>query len=381
MAFSRKLARLLQFTIGTAVLACLAGSQATSQPSNQFAANACARRAVVDAASGTQINGIEDLVYAPATQRVYLSAYDREALAEAVNNRADNLPGGAIYALDISTLLAGSQGPIDVRDMTPQRLDGALMHPHGIAAGPDGQVAAVDRGYSRIEGAWRMKVRILTFAPDGDRLQPTGLVRHAALCRSNDLAYMGPSTLLVTADHGACGQLGRLFEDVLGLANGELVRIDNPTVDPKVRVVVDGLAYPNGVAVAHKHDRVYVAETRGRRIAVFNRTELSRAHKMPVVTRVELSGGPDNLNMDHEGRVLAATHVSLWRFALARYGWFGISHAPSRILAYTPKTGSTINLLAPRDMEQIAAATSAVVVPGALIVSSVIDDALLICRY
>jgi gluconolactonase len=122
------------------------------------------------------------------------------------------------------------------------------------------------------------------------------------------LPLIRPSDICVDRDGGFYvtdgGTVRGRNRSVTGLLYG--------TVDGDLREIVYPLEMPNGVALSPSQDRLYVAETRTRRIWEFeleNPGVVRRAHGFATVP----SGGPlniggaDGLCVDAEGRVLAAT--------------------------------------------------------------------------
>ena len=309
-------------------------------------------------------------------RRLYLSAYDRTALDDAVAGDAGRLPQGAIYALPLDAL-ANGDGPLRATAATDTAMAARDLHPHGIALLPGGRLAAVNHAYERTGGDWRRRTRIELFRTGPDRLHRAGTIAHPALCRANDLAAADADTLFVTRDHGACGTAGRWLEDLLGLERGQLLQVTLGGT-PAVEVAAQGLSIPNGVAVA-SDGQVYVAETRRRAVSVFDVRGLQNGGRQ-APRRIAMDGGPDNLSLGPDGRVLAALHPTLWRYALARYRWFGVETAATRLVGLAPETGQVTRLFDDPEGRLLAAATAVLQVPGALVASSAIDAALLVCR-
>lgn len=119
-------------------------------------------------------------------------------------------------------------------------------------------------------------------------------------CDGNPL--LGPNDLVFAADGGY------YFSDPLGSS------VQNPIgavyrVDPKSRVTrfASGFAFPNGVALSPDEKRLYLAESRTRRIHSF----ALRADGMPAAARVHAElppggDGPDGMAFDVEGNLYVA---------------------------------------------------------------------------
>lgn len=344
----------------------------------------CARRPVVHAATGTPVHGIEDLAVDRARGRLYLSAYDRTALDEAVNRGSRRLPQGAIYAVALSALAPGNgaAGALAARPAVSPGEVGGDLHPHGIALRPDGGLAAINRAYRRgPDGGWARETRIELFDAAGNGLAHRRSLADPALCRANDLVAHGPGTLLVTRDHGACATAGRWLEDVLGLSRGKLLRVRTEGGRVRIAAVARGLTYPNGIAATADGALIPVAETRAQRLALFDADDLGRATgpARPVRTHA-LPGGPDNISVAPDGTLLVALHPRLWHFALARYRILGRRDTASRVVRVDPRSGRIRTVIDDPEGARLSGATAAVAAGGLVIASSVIDDALLVCR-
>ena len=411
-----------------AALACALSTAAAPLP----AAETCTRRPLVDAASGAPVRGVEDLAHDPATGRLYLSAYDRWAVADATD-AGERPPDGGIHAVSLDALRTGD-GPLRVRELTGQ-LDGAF-HPHGIGFVREGATArlfAVNHAWGKAGGGWRKRFRLAVLEPTGDdrtanpkqqnpsswcgsRASPPSynlplpfiegegetaargaaragrgggdptcsqrltLTRVAsvddpALCRANDVAARSVTTAYVTRDHGACRGAARWLEMTLGLDRAELLRVDL-TGEPRIATLADELAMANGVTLSPDGERVAVAETRGERIRIYDADSVQAG---PVATH-SLPGGPDNLTWGDSGRILAAVHDSLLATGLARYRVFGRRRAGSHVVALDPATGAARTLVRDRSGTRLNMATAAIRADGTLIAAGLLDDALLVCR-
>ena len=252
---------------------------------------ACQRVPLVDADTGAPVIGAEDMVLDRAAGRLYLAAYDRWALEDALAANAETLPQGAIYA-----------APLDAVTARPERLaltpaatgDGQDFHPHGLSLhhGPAGTwMTAINHRHVRADSAWSRETRIARF-----RITPKGLVAeglgaergaaHPRLCQANNLAALTPRDLLVTRDHGRCGRFGRLLEDVLGLRAAEvtLATLDGPKTErgtqgetdsaARVTPLAADLGFANGIALSPDGRRVAVAATREKAVRIYDVADL-----------------------------------------------------------------------------------------------------------
>lgn len=325
----------------------------------------------VDAETGRAVIGVEDLAVDPASGLVILSAYDRQA-NPGTPGRADS---AGLYALDPAA--APQDGRIAVHDLSRDFKRTGPFFPHGIAlhAGPDARLFVVNRRYES-GGDPAVPVTVEIFGWDGARLAHRRTLADDRLCRANDLIALGPEALLVTGDRGACGGIGLLAEDVLGLAGGHVLHWDGA----RLRRAAEGLAFANGIAV--RDDRTYVAATRGSAIHIYQTADLTNSDEGPATPlgTIDLPAGPDNLSWDRQGRLLAAAHPDLFALFLYRGRWLGTDAAPSRVLRIDVAAGEPVAYAYASDGEGLSGATAAVEAAGRLIVAGAHSDVILACE-
>jgi sugar lactone lactonase YvrE len=148
-------------------------------------------------------------------------------------------------------------------------------------------------------------------APSGLGFRPDGTLLIASTEDRQVLRYDG-DTVEVVADLGVLvpANLGDMVIDDAGRAyvgsqareGGVIARIDP---DGSVRVVADGLDFPNGMVVTPDQQTLVVAESTGRRLTAF--TIGSDGELADRRTFADgLDGPPDGIAMDAEGGVWAA---------------------------------------------------------------------------
>lgn len=304
---------------------------------------------------GNPVVGVEDVAFEPASRTLFLSAYDRRAVERAKGEP----PAGGLYAVKVEAL-KGREAAVE--DLLAPKL-GAPARPHGL------DVRALEAGVVRVavvnrafvedgRGGWRRRpeINLLDIGPDAAAL--AGRVLGPRLCRANDVAFQDADSLIVSFDRGVCVEDGR--EPVGGPALG-LVGLDGSVArqDAPVR-------FPNGVAATPA--AVWIAGTLDAQISTSDGAR-----------RIALPGAPDNLTLDPQGRIIAALHPQLWRFALYRFAWPGFDRAPSRIVRYDPQRGSLRVLFDDPGGAVFSGATGAVVVEDQLVVAGVRERGVLVC--
>ncbi len=303
--------------------------------SAHFVAGDCRRVALIDADTGWRIAGAEAIVEGPLG-RIFLAAHDR--------GRADG-PGG-LYVIE-PLLLTGTP-ELSLATLYPAAT--GTFRPHGLAISAYGmRLATINRYAPR---AARVEIGALS----ANRWQPDRQIEGPGICRANGLGFEGLATddLLITLDRADCAT--SLRDLMPGATTGRLAQVDSTGYT----IVREGLSFPNGVMGP------FIAETRAGRISG------------PGGAEIMTPGGPDNLSLADDGRIVAAVHPRLHLLGLYLGGW--TSSAPSRIVAADPGSGTVEVLFDDPDGVLFSGATGALLIDDMLIAGSVRDEGLLVCR-
>jgi sugar lactone lactonase YvrE len=329
----------------------LAGCGVPAGGAPRFAGKDCAVRPIVEAGTGRAIVGAEDLALDPEGGRLFVSAQDRLAVARAME-AGEPVPEGGVYAVDPAALRLGPTRATAI--VAPGAIRGGLR-PQGIAFA-DGRLAVVNRRLGS-DGAFDPVVMLL----DAGAV-PAGVLavhRASGFCALNGVAIDGP-VVLATLDRAACDRFA--FSELLPWAKtGRLVRLTEETSG----VVAEGFRFANGVVVL-RDGRIAVAETRGGQIRLSDGAVL----KTP--------GGPDNLKLAADGRIVAAVLPSLVRSLPYVAGW--TERAPSRIVAVEPEGGTVELLFDDPTGDLFPGASVGILVGDMLVAGSVHAPGLLVCR-
>ena len=124
-----------------------------------------------------------------------------------------------------------------------------------------------------------------------------------------------------------------------------------------------------------------MAATREAAVHVYSLDTPSASPTKAAARRIDVTGGPDNLTLLNNGDLLTAVHPSLMSIGLYRRQWFGRTRSPSRILRLNPQEETAQVLWQDLDGRIFSAATIAAVLGPYLLIGSVADDGLMVCRY
>jgi hypothetical protein len=314
---------------------------------------------LVDQATGQKVVGAEDMDFDPASGTIFISAYNRRAVA-GERHAGDVTTQGGIYTLSLAALTPRAALP--VIDRTEAFRAGHDFRPHGFAFGRDAEGAwlwVINRLYEPADGRLAPRPVFETF-----RLAPEGWLHAetrdiAGMCDPYDVAMLP----------GREG--GFAFTDVTRRCDGGWFATRGALwlSDGAPRALAEGLAFPNGIAVVG--ERLLVAETRGHALAVFDLSGRSAGKDIPLPI------GPDNLTADGDG-VLVAGFPNLLDYYFYLQGWLGIRKTPSAAYRLSLK-GGMLALLFKDDGALISGATVALRAGNYLLLGSAWDDHVAVC--
>ena len=269
-----------------------------------------------------EIPGPEDIVIDHAAGVAFVASQQRLS-ATGKWLGPDEMPGGAIFALDLN------REPLAKRLLTEQTTLGVPFHPRGCSL------------YCGTSGARRLLVISDRAAADhvvelfdvvGESFATVGLrpvrtvVDTEHLISHNDLVALDGDRFYVTNDHGARSRLLRSLEDLYGLPWSTVAFWDGH----RCHTVARGIAFANGIALDPARNRLYVAATRTKKIHAYLWDAGDPAKELTDFDPIDLPGCPDNLAWDEEGHLWIGADPSFVQLALYVAGM--VPTAPSLVL-------------------------------------------------
>jgi arylesterase / paraoxonase len=191
--------------------------------------------------------------------------------------------------------------------------------------------------------------------------------------KPNAIAALGSKQFYVANDSGATNAFERLQEFLFRRGLSTLVYYNGT----EARIVDEKLKSAAGIALSPDTTRLYVAETLGKTLRVYQRDLASGA--VELLESVPLEGAPDNLNVAEDGSVWIAMHAKT--LALIRSFGDATKVAPTSILRYDPSAPETDRLttIYVNDGSEISAGSVAASIANRFVVGSITDPKVLLC--
>ena len=277
-------------------------------------------------------SGPEDLVIDHATGIAYIAATDRR-----VKNPR---PRGSIYMLDLKN---PNSLPVEVLGGTPNDF---FSHGVSLWRGSDGGLRLFAVNHRQTGET----VEIFDVAEDG-QLHHAETIRSEVMHSLNDVVAVGPRQFYATNDQRFDGGIGGALEVFLGLPLGDLVYFDGK----QAVIAASGFAYANGVNVSLDGQKIYVAETIGHNLAVFDRDEGSG--ELSSRRDYGLNTGVDNIDVAPDGSLYIGAHPDLLAFTAHASDPETIS--PSQVVRFDQSNGKFATAYASLNGELNGSATGA----------------------
>lgn len=261
--------------------------------------------------------------------------------ASAEDIQIDRSRGLAYFSLlDRRALISGETGDGDIGvldlndpEAVPVSALGSIpsgFRPHGMSLYPMG-----DGGYRLFVISHPPDdshlIEVFEQASSGGEFLPIASFSSPLFQSPNAIVATGPAQFYVVNDQGATHVLDRLREVVFRAGLSTLVYFDGAQMtDSEAKVVATGLKSGVGLGISPDGRRVYVAETLGRRLAVFDRNAGSA--ELDPLGYVSTPGSPDNIQVDASGSLWVAVHPKL--LDLIRHFADPDRQSPSLIVKY-----------------------------------------------
>lgn len=293
--------------------------------------------------------GTEDITVRRDKGWAYLSSMDRRA-----RMRGEPL-NGHIYRLSVATSTLTEL----VHD-----LNGGLQ-PHGISLFVDDSGQETLMVVNHASGH-----SIEIFDVRGSKLEHRKTVRSDLLINPNDVHAVDSERFFTTNDHSFGPGFMRVVEDFSQLARGTLIAYDGE----KASVVFEGLAYGNGVQGSLDGKSIYVSDTLGHKLRIFDREGM----QLKLRDTIKTGTGLDNIEIDDAGRLWIGAHPKLLNFA--GHAGSAESRSPSQILRIDLSAEPVIEEIYLNDGDPLSGSAVGAVWQDHLLIGPVFEPFILDCK-
>ena len=251
------------------------------------------------------------------------------------------------------------------------------FHPHGISVYEDQNggtfLAVVNHPSSGLFNSSRGH-SIEIFHYDSDSLTHLRSVRDPLLVSPNDIVLINKDQFFVTNDHGSSSKLGQTLEKYLQLKNSNVLFYDGLNFD----VAAIGLGFANGINISSDGSILYVAETIGKQLSIF---EVDKTRNdLDLITSIDFNSGIDNIEIDHEGNLWIGSHPKVYTFS--RHMKDATVLSPSQVYRFSmDSSGYNIEEVYLNLGEELSGSTVAAVYGRTILIGSVFEEHFLDCKY
>ncbi len=288
----------------------------------------------------------------------YLSTLDRRGLVQGKD------PSGKILQLDLSNL---SIPPISALTSEPEG-----FRPHGISlfTNENNTQTLFVINHS---GGTEERIEIFEKQIEDQLFDHIETLTGPLITHPNDLVTVADRKFFIANDSGATNSLERAGEMMLGVGLSPLVFYDGSTFS----IEISDLRSSGGINVNAKRRLLFVGETMGKAIRVYNLAEKSSLKGF--VDTTELESSVDNIDLDTNGDLWIASHTNT--LALVRHFTDADSPAPSQVQRITAKNNDfdTIQTVFENDGSLFSASSVGARYRDLLLVGSITEPKVLIC--
>jgi arylesterase/paraoxonase len=168
---------------------------------------------------------------------------------------------------------------------------------------------------------------------------------------ANDVCALKDNLFYVTRDHGFTKGWKQKIEDYLILPIAKVILFN----DDRFYEVADGLQYANGINVSPDKKELYVAETTGRNIRIYNILE---DYSLMHTRKISTNTGVDNIDIDENGRLWIGCHPKLLAFVAHSKDPANLS--PSEVIMIDPHQDFDINIIFVNEGKGFSGCSSAI---------------------
>tara|TARA_B100002052_G_scaffold58366_1_gene51382 strand:+ start:662 stop:1687 length:1026 start_codon:yes stop_codon:yes gene_type:complete len=243
------------------------------------------------------------------------------------------------------------------------------FHPHGISV-----YESNDKTILFVVNHRKNKNTIEVFNLVNNSLVFKKTIESDLLNSPNDIVAINENEFYVTNDHGNSSIFGKMIEDYLQLSKSNIIFFNGK----KFKVVIDKLQYANGINVNNNKTKVFVAETIGKSVSIYNRNTAS--NDLSLQQKIYLDSGVDNIELDNQENLWIGSHPQVLKFV--KHAKNKEYDSPSQVIKLIKKPSNqyAINEVYLDNGSMYSGSSVAAVYKDILLIGSVFEDYFLFCQ-
>ncbi|MDC1051082.1 SMP-30/gluconolactonase/LRE family protein, partial [Candidatus Marinimicrobia bacterium] len=238
--------------------------------------------------------------------------------------RRSNISGSSFYT-HLNKKSDSKQGSIFKYNIKTKHIDNLTLHidfefhPHGISI-----YEFNDRVYLNAVSHTSKGHSVVCFTLVDNQLIFIKEILSPLLVSPNDLVMINENQFYITNDHRTDKIITKLFEDYLQFPGSNILFYDGH----KFEVCANKLKYANGINISKDSKKIYVAETIGKRVKIYDRNILN--NDITLVETIYVNSGVDNIELDQNGDLWIGSHPKLFDFL--RHAKSKENSSPSQVI-------------------------------------------------
>ena len=331
-------------------------------------------KTVIDAGEFKEINphfdGSCNSIYGLEGPEDIILLNDSTAFISADPRRIEKAASFYSYENKITHLKQGSIFKYNIQTKKLDNLTSHIdfeFHPHGISIYKFNNKIYLNAVNHTSEGN-----SVISFILIDNQLVFIKEIISPLLVSPNDLVMINKNQFYITNDHGSNNVVSKLLEDYLQLSKSNILFYDGN----QFIISANKLKYANGINISNDFKKIYVAETIGKRIRIYERDELN--NNLNLLDIIDVNSGVDNIELDQQGNLWIGSHPKLFDFL--RHAKDKKNLSPSQVLVISEGSYdvSEVFLSNGKDM---SGSTVAAIYNKNLLIGSVFEDHFLHCVF
>ncbi len=298
--------------------------------------------------------GAEDIMVSHTDSFAIISSTDRIEFPQVKDEV------GELYHID---LRSGQYNPVSLTDHYQKQ-----FAPHGISWHKKDSVYIIAAISHSLEDDC-----IEIFSYNGNNMRHQKSIYHEKIYSPNDIVMVDENQFFFTNDHGNKEGIGRLLEDYVGYAAGNVVFYNGK----EFKIVANKIAYANGINFDKKRKLLFVSSPRDFAVHVY---KVLSDWNLDFIESIDCGTGVDNIAFDLAGNLWIGCHPDLLKFA--SYAKNDSDYSPSEVIKinYKGKGDYTVSSVFVDDGKMISGTSVAAPFYDKLLIGTVKDKKMIIVQ-